>query len=429
MAHVDERYAWILADRWVIGDAEKKFKQALHIRRDNLQSGNEAARIHVFHDRHGQAIMLRYQGNVAAAEQAFKSLLTDDEGIQRAIADAAKRPGVPQRYLRNLHERLYNSSERYGDCFLYQGVASAPNAAELGKACALYEQAYREAEDARVKSAMNFKWAIALALGGNTKAAGEKIEAAKRETLAYMGAEDERGQLLRQVAETVLLLKRDPAASPDAAHQALIKFLNQCRDGSIAADWKRREPLELQFFCAELLIGSEMEHKEAEAAREHVQKYLRDLTGALPADQMLKFLWRYYDLAVRALGTSDAQAVLYYIREARGRPQLDRAKTLLAFHFSEEQGIAVVRLPEQEGGVAIALVDAEGKPYGRQRVKNDALAGTLLEPPGELVAALQKRPAGGQVQVLWSDAQCFPDAERALTENDWPFGDGLGVKP
>jgi hypothetical protein len=423
LAHVDERYAWVLADRWMIADAEKKFKQALHIRRDNLKSGNEAARIHVFHDRHGQAIMLRYQGNVAGAQQAFKSLLTDDEGIEWAIADAGKRAdGVSQRYLRNLQERLYNSSERYGDCFLYQGVASAPNAAELGKACALYEQAHREAEDARVKTAMNFKWAIALALGGNTKAAGEKIEAAKRDTLAYMGAEDERGQLLRQVAETVLLLKKDPA-SPESGHQALGKFLNQCKDGSIAADWKRREPLELQFFCAELLIGSEMEHKEPQAAREHVQKHLKDLAGALPAEQMLKFLWRYYDLAVRALGAADAQEVLYYVREARGRPQLDRTKTLLAFHFSEEQGIAVVRLPDEEQGVVVPI------PYGRQRVKNDALAGTLLEPPAELVGALDKRPTDGQVQLLWSDAHCFPDGERALTDKDWPFGDRLGATP
>jgi serine/threonine protein kinase len=427
LAFVDERYAWALVDRWIIGDAATRFSDALHIREDNLKNGNDAAQIHVFHDRHGKAIVQRYRGDVAGARREFETLLTGETGIKQALRNAAgRRGGTTQRYLRDLRERLYNSSERYGDCYLYQGVASVPNAAELGKACTLYEQAQREAEDPRVKTAMTFKWAIALALGGNTEAAAEKVKTARRDMLVQMGVEDERGQLLRQVAEAVLLTDKDP----EAGHQALSKFLSQCKDGSIATDWKRRETLELQFFCAELLISSELASKEPQAAREHVQKYLKDLTGALPAEQMLKFLWRFYDLAIRALGTSDAQEVLYYVREAHGRPQLKPGETLLAFHFSEDQGIVVVRLPGEEKGAVIPLTDAEGKPYGRQRVKNDALAGTVLEPPVKLVEALKNRPNDGKIQWLWSDEGCFPDVERALADKaDWPFGDRLGVRP
>ena len=94
VAYAHESYAWSLADRWMIDKSREEFILAEHVRDDNIRHwDNDTARIHLFHNRHGRAIVERYRGNVEGARLEFDALLND---IRQALRDA-ETAGGPHR--------------------------------------------------------------------------------------------------------------------------------------------------------------------------------------------------------------------------------------------------------------------------------------------------------------------------------------------
>ena len=196
----------------------------------------------------------------------------------------------------DLRERLYNSSERYGDSYLYQGAASETDPERLRRACELYQTAYDEAEDRAVKTSMGYKRAIVLALMeqaecGRGRAGGEGTGQARprarggtRELAAPGHARRDRAAGCRRGGRPSQVVR---------VPRSVLRRLGQSR-------LEERETLELQLFCAELLLSSELRSPAAFRRGMRPLQYLDKLVKEFPfADQMISFLWRYIDLVVR----------------------------------------------------------------------------------------------------------------------------------
>jgi tetratricopeptide (TPR) repeat protein len=408
LAYVWESYAWCNMERWMIDEAKDLFTRAAENRRQNLQNReNRTALIHELHDRHGIAIVKRYRGQVINAIADFIEVLEDTRQALRADRVG----GVNQRYARDLRERLYNSSERFGDAFLYQGAASDADRERLRRGCELYQTAYDEAEDRAVKLSMGYKRAIMLALMNKQSAAAVATDV-KELDRCELGPEAERGGLLRQVAHAVIALQVDGTA---AGQRKLCEFLGQFYDGSVRVDWKKRETLELQLFCAELLLSSELRTpKDNVAACEHV-KYLDKLIKEFPfAEQRIPFLWRYIDLAVRAVGQARPAEGLRYVLMLHDPPQTP-ADALLAFQMHNDSGIAFFRVQGKVEAYPITEV-------GRRQIRAMARKGNPAPLDARLVASVIGCLREGQpVAVLWREDEARAPSGKALTDEDWPF--------
>lgn len=408
LAYVWESYAWCDMDRWMIDDAKDLFTRAAENRRQNLQNReNRVALIHELHDRHGIAIVKRYRGQVLNAKSDFMEVIEDTRRAMRQ--DRTGRTN--QRYVRDLRERLYNSSERYGDSYLYQGAASEIVPERLRRACELYQTAYDEAEDPAVKTSMGYKRAIMLALMNKQSAAAVAADVRELDR-RDLGPEAERGGLLRQVAHAVIALQVDGL---QAGQRQLCAFLQQFYDAAGKVDWKKRETLELQLFCAELLVSSELASPAgATAAGEHV-KYLDKLIREFPfAEQRIPFLWRYVDLAVRAVAPTRPAEGLRYVLLLRDPPQ-DPAAALLAFQVHNEAAIAFFR--SQERVAAFPLPDV-----GRRQIRGMAFTGKPVPLDAHLVRAVTEcLRAGQRVIVLWQEEEDRAPYGKAIVDEDWPF--------
>lgn len=414
LAYAWECYAWCNMDRWMIDEAKDLFTRASENRRQNLENReNRVSLIHELHDRHGIAIVKRYRGQLINAIADFIEVLDD---TRRAL-QADRISTAHQRYVRDLRERLYNSSERFGDAFLYQGAASDIDRERLRRACELYQTAYDEAEDRAVKVSMGYKRAIMLALM-NKQSAADVAADVKELDRSDLGPEAERGGLLRQVAHAVIALQ---VAGLEAGQRRLCDFLTQFYDGSVRVDWKKRETLELQLFCAELLLTSELKDpKGAAAAGEHI-KYLDKLIREFPfAAQRIPYLWRYIDLAVRVVGQAHPEEGLRYVLMLRDPPQ-DPSAALLAFQMHNDAGIAFFR---SQGKVEAFLISE----VGRQKIRRLERKGDPLPLDGRLVAAVTARLREGQrVTVLWQEDESRVPFGKALTNEDWPFSPPLAA--
>ena len=168
-AHIAERYAWSLMDQWKVEEASKQFQAAYHIRLTNKEDQNPLCRdLSSSTDRHGMAMASRYRGNLDAARRTYKTVVDE---IKTALADAQRQQGAgglptcrkaadrqpaPRRYHPALRERLSNSLERWADCELYSGAASAGKVNLLQAAESLRPGPQRRA----ASGAMPLSWAI-----------------------------------------------------------------------------------------------------------------------------------------------------------------------------------------------------------------------------------------------------------------------------
>jgi len=436
-AHVHERYAWSLIDRWKLKEATAEFASALRIRRTNLaESQNPFARIYMFHNEHGLAMSRRYRGNVTRARRQYDDLLTS---IQEASVQPDRQQGRPgqQRYYRDLQERWSNSLERRADCELYQGAASDPRSVNLESAAQFYEQARDKAVDSGARVAIACKRSIALALTSDKKnliTARAEFDRPEVSKDGVIGEHAERVTLLRWVAKAVLTLKEEGLTDGRAA---LRGFLNRFDAHS---EWdKDRETRELRLLCAELLLSSELGAHNEQAARADFAYLIRLLSDLQSRDQMLPYLRRYYDLAIGAAG-SDAERVTRCIVASRARGKPDDSKpgevTGVMFHFGARSGCAIVQ-PSGKEGKYFALE------FSRQDLKAKA-AGKPTEHPVKLDDELlqmirQEQAAGQKIEVWWSDAMCWSDEKDeqtmlsekekfGLSATDWPFPDQLDLQ-
>jgi tetratricopeptide (TPR) repeat protein len=435
-ARACEGYAWSLMDQWKVEDAGKQFQEAYNIRWSNKRAENPFATIYVFHNRHGTAITLRYRGNVESARRVFKTLVGDPTQVgEKNVAgeipsalqeaeQASERPGQ-QRYLRDLRERWANSMERWADCELYGGAACGIPV-NLARAASLYEKAstLNQDLDLGTKLVMTCKLCIVLALHGQTDAARKVFSAVEAGPKTVRGPDRERSELCRQVAQAVLRLK--DALGPADGQKALRGFLDQFKLNPTYTDSSRRETLELQLFCAALLLSSDLETVQTEAA-ERDRKYLDPLLATFRGRKdMRPFLRGFYDLAIRACDKSDLVAVAQYLLEARAVDRQeslrsDRA-TLVLFHFSPDENF-VVFLPQD--GRPGKLVPLE---VTREQIKSAASRGQRLRLPDELVKTIQgETQAGRALNVSWADTMCWASEDAGLADAEWPFADQLDL--
>ncbi len=435
LAHVCERYAWSLMDRWNVRKAEREFKTAYSIRHLNWNEGkgNPFASIYRFHNLHGLAMAQRYLGNVASAEVKYTELIAEIKlELEKGESQESPPPGH-QRYLRDLRERLTNSKERLADCVLYHEAALGPEADRLEIASVRYREATDEAEDLGAKIVHTLKQSIVLALMGDVKTARERLEEARQQSV--IGEGSKRVDVVLSLAERILDYKE--AEDPTAGHGALGQFLlQQCHLSPY--EQLRRETLELQLLCAELLLRSELASEAGQAVPSEDLEYLETLLGRFTGhlkehsavDEMLPFLRRFYDLAISVIGQTqpvDSASAAQLILTARG-PGYDGSASAVRvfFHLHENDGLAVVLLPD--GTNAAFRLDSVGRRQIKQNGRSTSGAQDLSLPEALVELVQQHQNAGGEIECLWSDGQCWPATEehQALTTEEFPFTGLLG---
>ena len=250
---------------------------------------------------------------------------------------APARPGQ-QRYLRDLRERWANSMERWADCELYGGAASAA-AVNLARAADLYQQARNAANDAGTGIVMACKGCIVTALHGDAPKARAVFDTPEVSRREVVGADRQCAALMRQVTAAVLKLKEDPAEGQQVAPGVSRSVPAQ----SDVRGPRPRETLELQWFCAELLLNSGLEAQDPRAVRRDL-KYLDPLLARFRGRKdMLPLLRRYYELAIRACGKDDLVQLAQYVLASRATERQDRLRSdaLLLFYFSPGENFAV----------------------------------------------------------------------------------------
>lgn len=435
LAHVCERYAWSLMDRWNVGKAQREFETAKSIRHLNWNDkGNPFASIYVFHNSHGLAMAQRYLGNVTSAEAQYTELIVK---IRATLDEGETQKNPPpghQRYLRDLRERLTNSKERLADCTLYHEAALGPELERFERASILYQEA-TNADDRAARVVHAFKRCIILALMGDVKTARREFEQTRQQSI--IGERSTRVDVVRSLAESIIGYKE--AEDPDAAHASLRQFLIQQCDLN-PYEQLRRETLELQLLCAELLLRSELSSPEgqanASADRERLETLLGKFTGHLnqhlAVDDMLRFLRRFYDLAILELGKNepiDADRAARLILNARGPTHGgNSANVRILFHLHENDGLVVLSSPD--GKNAAFRLDGIGRRQVKQNGRGKSEAQDLTLPESLVQIVSQRQSAGEGIECLWSDGQCWSDTQKhlALTVEDFPFVEIFGLE-
>jgi len=420
LAHVHERYAWILMDQWNVRKASEEFKEARSIRFDNFwKSKNDFAQIFVFHNDHGQAMAERYSGDERLARAQYDLVIGE---IEKALAKTGTSQDGPgrQRFQRELRERYSNSCERRADCELYQGAASgAP--VDLKEAARLYALARDHADDPAVRVAMSCKRALVLALDGQTAEARQQLRQDDVASQTVIGLHEERVRLLRTLVEAVLAFTEQ---DEEAGRAALRSFLKAFDLDPNYPDRHRRETQELQLFAAERLLATELDDAPSPVVAADAE-LLDRLVAAFPyRDQMLVYLRRYYDLLIDARDEEDPDRAAGYILASRNLRPLAN-ETMVLFHFSAHRGRVIHRSAEA-GSLGFPL------DFGRDEIKaaagESAGESRLLLPP-ELMERLTADQQGGRkIVVFWDDRNCWARSEAALTEKDWPFGGQLTLE-
>lgn len=421
-AYIGERYAWSLMDQWKVEDAAKQFSEAYNIRLTNKREKNPYAAIYVFHNRHGIAMTARYRGNIDSARRIYKSLVEEEKAALDEAEHQPARPGL-QRYLRDLRERWSNSMERWADCELYGGAASGMPV-HLAQAGELYEKAAAATAEGGTGAVFACKRAIVLALRGKTDEAQKVLAALDKAKKDILGSDRERAALARQVADAVIVLKEKGLAE---GQKSLRAFLDQFRLNPTYSDSSRRETLELQLFCAELLLSTELESGDAKSAPLDL-KYLDALLATFNGRKDTRpFLRRYYELAIRACDRSELVQVAHYLLESRtvGQQQSLRSNqvTLLLFNFTPNDNFAIFFPQDGRSGKRIPLE------LTRQQIKEAAARGKPLHLNDELVQLVKEELRSGRsIEVSWSDAMSRPsEDENALSDSEWPFNDQLDL--
>jgi hypothetical protein len=312
--------------------------------------------------------------------------------------------------------------ERWADCELYGGAASgAP--VNLARASMLYDRAriLNADLDKGTEVVMACKLCLALALHGQIAEARRVFDRAATNPQDILGTDRERAALMRQVAAAVLQLKAD-AQQRDKGQKDLRSFLDQFKLNPSHTDSRRRETLELQLFCAELLLRSELEAQQ-QAAAQRDGRYLEPLLASFHGrGDMRRFLRRYYDLALAACDRSDLVQMAQYLVAARAveRQEAIRSGTLLLFHFTPHENLAIYLPQDGRPGQLFPLT------LTREQIKKAASRSERLRLDEALVGLVQgdlqaRRP----VDAFWSDAVCWGDEDEGLADSDWPFADQL----
>ncbi|HBT77935.1 MAG TPA: hypothetical protein DEB39_13655 [Planctomycetaceae bacterium] len=302
-ALVKERSAWSLIDQWKVDGAAADFREALRMRETNFKEtvhdpgDNPFARIYIFHDKHGLAMTYRYQGNTDRAIEEYENVfnaVAEELARVDAIPPEDRFPGF-QWYRTRLLERGSNTCERSADCVLYGGAASGEvPLSSLNRAASLYEKARDMAPLNETRRIMSSKLAIVRALQGQHEDAVMILRKVDTETRSELG-DLQRSDLIRRVADAMILVGSDPAGGTEK----LRTILNQFRFTVDNQETIRRETLEMRLFCTEYLVDAMLKRDEPRQAIRDAAN-LSALYYFGNRREMRPFLRRYFDLAIRA---------------------------------------------------------------------------------------------------------------------------------
>jgi hypothetical protein len=419
-AHIDERYAWSLMDQWKVDEAAKEFQDAYIIRSENRREKNPFATIYIFVDRQGTGLTARYRGNPDGARRTFSTIVEDATAARDEAEHQAAWPGE-QGYLIELRDRVASAQERLADCELYSGAASGV-AVNLAQACDLYETARKATTDVAHAHVLTCKLAMARCLHGEAGDARKLMNELDRQGGEILGGENERATLTHQAADALLTLSEKGASE---GHKALRAFLDQFRLNPSYRDSARRETLELQLFCAERLLSSELELGESRRPQKDL-KYLDPLLAVFKGRlDMRPFLRRFYELAIRSCDKTDLVQIAHYILESRMAPQTTELRskqvTLVLFQFMPQENFAVFLPQDGRPGKRFDL------DLRREQIQEAASHGKPLHLNDELVRMMHDELAAGRsLEFSWSDAASRPSGDHtAITDNQWPFDEQI----
>jgi len=362
-AYIYERFAWSLIDQCRFKEAEDQFDEALRYRQNNLQNTrNPFAAIYVFHNQHGLAICRRYLGDTEGAKTRFDGVA---QRVEAALKQTDFGESAQQRYFSSLNERLSNTLERWGDCVLYGGAASfgTPYSriqpSDMKLAAELYDRSREAATSKAVWYVMSCKAAIIKSMSGSLEEAKAILDKLAEEYpgIAF-GSDQPRATMMRDVANFIYQLKQNEQSEPSEENEqkgliSLQRFLMQFDSDTFNESRYRREPLELQLFCAEVLITSKLKAGDTIAARDEVPR-LRSLLSPFTSFQDTRpFFYRFYDLAILCLNESQQdqsnsiakeQAILEqlrFVRQSRlwkSPSDGDEDQGTFFFYFSPQRG-------------------------------------------------------------------------------------------
>ena len=454
-AHINERFAWSLIDQCEFRQAAEQFSEARLLRRNNFnRTRNAFEEIYIFHNDHGLAICQRYLGDTEGAKTQFA-------GVVQKVKAALERPDfvepAQQRYFSSLNERLSNTLERYGDCVLYGGAASFGTAysrvspAEMRLAAELYEESRNTAVSRAVWYVMSCKAAMIKLMGDDLEGAREILDELEEQAprIAF-GSDQRRARTMRQVADFVDQWKQgEQENNPEKIADGLA-LLRRFVDSETSNESRyRREPLELQLFCVEVLITSKLKAGDINAARQEAQTLESLLSQFASLGNTRPFFYPFYDLAIHCFAESEQdrsdsaakeRAIrnqLKYIRQSRlwqpkktpvsgeGDAAVTGEPGTFFFYFSPQGG----RIGIAQGGIAI-FVPADNAipmerfsiPYPRREVKEAAGSGSLLALPTLLADRINaERAAGRDPEISFGDRSCWYQQSEALQDTNWPF--------
>jgi len=420
VAHVNERMAWSAIYQWKVDSACEHFKDALGIREStDRKFGDPLQAVYALHNKHGQAMAERFQGESDVSRQDYEGVL---KKVGSLLDDLPNATGQINRHLieTKCKQRQSNTAERRADCELYQGAASNVALVDLSVACKNYELASKEdaVEDA-TRIAMKLKLAIALALNGRLKEAGKVLGDAESELQTTDNIESEKARidLLLPIAKAVLAFKSEGGIA--SGQEKLREILRRMRiDKNVNAHTIRAEILELYLFCAEMLVASEMDAPPPDAGAQSVE-HLWYLLSLLPEDELRPYLRRYCEIGVEATIGRDVEMAWAFVQKMRDLTVDDNAVHVVfflpKFFVKEPQGVAIV------------VVGQELKPIELTFDRKEVLQGERDDAPFSLREELVQRIAdlrrdGREVRIEWSDdGVCWPKgSEDALTDANEP---------
>lgn len=494
IAQLKERYAWSLLDQWKVVESGKQFEQTLVIRGANYgETNNRAALGYLLHDMHGFALSLRYRGNTNRAVEEYDRVLkavkplleeyeTEQEGT--AISQPSVSPGI-RRFYATLHERAANTRERLADCVLYGGAASRTfGPGRLGETAKLYGEAAKLYNPKEPDAAMLGKQAIMLLLQDNIDEAS-RILCDISERKGSVFGNTLRTELIRQVADAILLYKKQPAkdrteiaslaetkngekvgndsdnlsvkdsndpsngrssetATDEGRKRLLRQFLNQfsIAGNPFSAEASRRETLELRLFCAEFLVDQALRSGNDQALQADLQLLLQPLGDFINRPESRPFLRRICDLYVRSgsvLYQRNPEApvaqghlrgivrLLKWMREQAG-VELPHATTLEAADHLPSFVVFFLTDKPEEGIVVFYPQDGRSGrlyrlPLSRQQIKTDSdRTGPEWKLDENLVNIIhEERRADRPLSISWNDETSWGRVDEALHDTDWPF--------
>ena len=462
IAHIAERHAWCLIDRWQVNDAKTFFEEALDIRVANSREGkNPFADIYVIHNKHGLAMTERYRGDPVIARQRYDEVIAL---IDEKLTDAEKNALQPDqqmpgqlRYLRELRERLTNSRYRRADCELFGGAASGESGINFVRAEEWYEQSMLTTNDRATQAALSIKFSLILALRGKIAEANAPL-AKLDETVKMIVSPVARfrtQQFINTLRQIIAICEAERTlATSEPTTEALMMFqqeinnlrtlLRQIADDealdstdTVLARYNNNRPemLEFRLFCLEFLFNAEKRlavHSKNSSGSD-VQRLRNALSVFSELPEMMPYARRYYDLAIHVADKSDLTELVSLLQNKMGRPvgfaqgnDAGRAWQLF-FHFSPTDNFVILQTDDSQ------MVEYQPLTLTREEINNSANRGEEILPQPELAKILAQvrdaRDAGRIVNIYWNDQRCWPLHEKnAISDDDWPFESVLSLR-